>query len=158
MSNFTVNGVYTYSSSNVYSYLGIVPSNQRQLQEAFREYHITPTGTDWDLKRLKNAIYEDYSTQVKEQIENQNQNTPVIPWSGLLAQIGIQATGDYEKDYNAFNNAIKLLSQSAVDGQAMSYFASLRSEADIAFGLSNRPAEQSSNVPNFYDFMEDNVF
>ena len=158
MSNFTVNGVYTYSSSNIYSYLGRIPSNERLLQEAFREYRITPTGSDSDLKRLKNAIYADYSHQVQEQIENQNQNTPVVPWGGLLAQIGIRATGDYEKDYTAFNNAIHLLSQSAVDGQAMSYFASLRSEADIVFGINKPSSSQGQDVPNFNEFMKDNVF
>ena len=158
MSNFTVNGVYTYSSSNIYSYLGRVPNSSSDLKEAFEDYGITPTGSVNDLKKLKNAIYADYSLQVKEQIENQNQNTPVVPWGGLLAQIGIQATGDYEKDYAAFNNAIQLLSQSAIDGQAMAYFAGLRSEADVAFGLSNKPTSSSTSVPNFYEFMGENLF
>ena len=51
----------------------------------------------------------------------------------VCAQIGVRATGDYEKDYAAFNSAIQLLSQSAIDGQAMTYFAGLRSEASRIF-------------------------
>ena len=57
-----------------------------------------------------------------------------------------QATGDYEKDYAAFNNAIKLLSQSALDGQAMTYFAGLRSEASRAFGLANKPGDAQAPI------------
>ena len=82
---------------------------------------------------------------VQEQIKNQN-NEKVIPWAGIMAQIGIQATGDYDKDYAAFNNAIQLLSQSAIDGQAMTYFAGLRSEAQQAFGLSNKPEAQEAPI------------
>ena len=37
MSNFTVNGVYSYSRANIYSYLGRVPSNEKRLEEAFDE-------------------------------------------------------------------------------------------------------------------------
>ena len=90
-------------------------------------------------------MYENYSKQVQEQINNQN-NQQSIPWASLCAQIGIQATGDYDKDYAAFNNAIQLLSQSAIDGQAMTYFAGLRSEAQQAFGLTNRPAAQDAPI------------
>lgn len=138
MSNFTVNGVYSYTSANIYSYLGRVPSSEAQLKRAFDEFDITPTGKVSDLEKLDSAMYREYSKQVQEQIDNQN-NQQVVPWASLCAQIGIQATGNYEKDYAAFNNAIQLLSQSAIDGQAMAYFAGLRSEASRAFGLSNKP-------------------
>lgn len=132
MSNFTVNGVYSYTSSNIYSYLGRVPANEITLKRAFDEYNITPTGKTDDLKKLDRAMYAEYSEQVQEQIANQN-GEKVVPWAGLCAQIGVRATGDYEKDYAAFNNAIQLLSQSAIDGQAMTYFAGLRSEASKVF-------------------------
>lgn len=145
MSNFTVNGVYSYTSANIYSYLGRVPSNENTLKRAFDEFGITPTGKESDLEKLNSAMYQEYSTQVQEQIQNQN-NQQVIPWAGLCAQIGIQATGDYDKDYAAFNNAIQLLSQSAIDGQAMAYFAGLRSEASRAFGLSNKPSGGDSPI------------
>lgn len=151
MSNFTVNGVYQYTSANLYSYLGRVPTSSRALKEAFQEYGIKPTGTSSDLTKLKHAMYSDYSTQVKEQINNQNAEKNVVPWAGLLAQIGIQATGDFQKDYAAFNDAINLLSQSAIDGQAMTYFAGLRSEASKVFGLSNMPAGQQETL-SFYAF------
>ena len=150
MSSFNVLGV-TYTSAMLNSYLGRVPTSNRALQEAFREYGIKPTGSTSDLKRLKNAMYEDYSAQVKEQINNQKEEQNVIPWKGLLAQIGIQATGDMGKDYAAFNDAIKLLSQSAVDGQAMAYFAGLRSEASQVFGLSNMPAKDQETL-SFYAY------
>lgn len=138
MSNFSVNGVYNYTSANIYSYLGRVPSSETKLKEAFNEFGITPTGKVDDLQKLDKAMYAEYSEQVQNQIANQN-GEKVVPWAGLCAQIGVQATGNYEKDYAAFNNAIQLLSQSALDGQAMTYFAGLRSEADKVFGLSNKP-------------------
>lgn len=148
MSNFTVNGVYSYTSSNIYSYLGRVPINSTKLEQAFDEFGITPTGSTDDLKKLNRAMYAEYSSQVQEQIDNQN-NKQVIPWASVCAQIGIQATGDYDKDYAAFNNAIQLLSQSAIDGQAMTYFAGLRSEASQVFGLSNKPGDTEATVPYY---------
>lgn len=143
MSNFTVNGVYSYTSSNIYSYLGRVPTNETKLKEAFRDFNIAPTGSTDDLKRLNTKMYEEYSTQVQEQIKNQN-NQQVCPWAALCAQIGVQATGDREKDYAAFNNAIQLLSQSAMDGQAMTFFAGIKSEAQRVFGLTKDEPQQIS--------------
>lgn len=133
MSNFSVNGVYTYSSANIYSYLGRVPANERKLEQAFRDFNVVPTGKVDDLKKLEKAMYAEYSEQVQNQIANQN-SEKVVPWASLMAQIGVQATGDKEKDYAAFNSAIQLLSQSAIDGQAMTYFAGLKSEAQKVFG------------------------
>ena len=128
MSNFTVNGVFSYTSANIYSYLGRVPSSSAKLEEAFDEFNITPTGTVDDLRKLDRAMYSEYSEQVQNQIENQK-GEKVVPWASLCAQIGVKAAGDYEKDYAAFNDAIKLLSQSAIDGQAMTYFAGVLSSA-----------------------------
>ena len=145
MSNFTVNGVYSYTSANIYSYLGRVPANERTLEKAFDEFNVTPTGKTDDLKKLDKAMYAAYSEQVQNQIANQN-NEKVVPWAGLMAQIGVQATGDYEKDYATFNNAIQLLSQSAIDGQAMTYFAGLKSEAQRVFGLSNNPGAAQTPI------------
>ena len=99
MSNFTVNGVYSYTSANIYSYLGRVPSSSTKLEEAFDEFNITPTGSTDDLKKLDRAMYAEYSEQVQNQIENQK-GEKVVPWAGLCAQIGVKATGDYEKDIN----------------------------------------------------------
>ncbi|MBR2430754.1 hypothetical protein IKB17_04770 [bacterium] len=132
MSNFTVNGVYSYTTANIYSYLGRVPSDSTKLKEAFDEFNITPTGKKEDLKKLDKAMYAEYSEQVQNQIENQK-GEKVVPWANLCAQIGVKATGNYEKDYAAFNNAINLLSQSAIDGQAMAYFAGLKTEATRVF-------------------------
>ena len=145
MSNFTVNGVYAYTSANIYSYLGRVPSSSRKLEEAFNEFNIAPTGKTEDLKKLDKAMYAEYSEQVQNQIENQK-GEKVVPWASLCAQIGVQATGDYEKDYAAFNNAIQLLSQSAIDGQAMTYFAGLRSEASKVFGSSNNTEQAQAPI------------
>ena len=141
MSNFTVNGVYAYTSANIYSYLGRIPSNETRLKNAFDEFNITPTGSKDDLKKLDRAMYAEYSEQVQNQISNQNS-----------AQIGVRATGDYEKDYAAFTNAINLLSQSAIDGQAMTYFAGLKTEASRVFGLSNKPADTSPQIITFDTF------
>ena len=156
MSNFTVNGVYQYSSANLYSYLGRVPTNNAKLKDAFRDFGVRVTGSTEDLTKLKNAMYKEYSAQVKEQIDNQNADKQVIPWAGLLAQIGIQATGNYEKDYAAFNDAIKLLSQSAIDGQAMAYFAGLRSEASKVFASANMPQNQQETL-TFYAFQSQHL-
>ena len=148
MSNFTVNGVYSYSSANIYSYLGRVPSSERKLKEAFDEFNITPTGSVDDLKKLDRAMYAEYTEQVQNQIVNQN-NQQVIPWAKLMAQIGVQATGDREKDYAAFNNAIHLLSQSAIDGQAMTYFAGLRSEAQRVFNTGSDKTEEAISFETY---------
>jgi hypothetical protein len=145
MSNFTVNGVYSYTSANIYSYLGRVPSNSTKLEQAFDEFNITPTGKTDDLNKLDKAMYAEYSEQVQNQIANQN-GEKVVPWAGLCAQIGVQATGNYEQDYAAFNDAIKLLSQSAIDGQAMTYFAGLRSEASQVFGSANQAGNTQSPI------------
>lgn len=154
MSNFTVNainGVYSYSSANIYSYLGRVPTSERALKQAFNEYGIRLTGNESvDLKRLKNAMYEEYSTQVKEQIDNQQQEKNVVPWAHLLTQIGVQPTGKLEEDRQAFDNAIQLLSQSAIDGQAMAYFAGLRTEAKSIFAAYEQPNQQAPI--SFYEF------
>ena len=139
MSNFSVssiNGIFSYSSSNIYSYLGRVPANENRLRQLFNEYDVTPTGSNSDLKKLNNAMYSQYTEQVQAQIANQN-GEKVIPWAGLCAQIGVRATGDYDTDYAAFNSAIQLLSQSAIDGQAMAYFAGLKSEASKVFNQAN---------------------
>ena len=144
MSNFTVNamnGVYSYTGSNIYSYLGRMPSNEETLRRAFNEFHVALTGNEKaDLKKLNNAMYAEYSEQVQNQIANQNREK-VVPWADLMAQIGVQATGDREKDYAAFSNAIQLLSQSAIDGQAMAYFAGLKSEASKVFGEDTQGAK-----------------
>ena len=138
MSNFTVNGVYSYTSANIYSYLGRVPSSSTKLKETFDEFNVTPTGHKDDLKKLDKAMYAEYSEQVQNQIENQK-GEKIVPWGNLCAQIGVKATGDYEKDYAAFNNAINLLTQSAIDGQAMTYFAGLKTEASKVFATGNKP-------------------
>ena len=149
MSGFSVNGVngtFSYTSANIYSYLGRVPKNEVTLQRAFKKFDVYPTGNNKkDLTKLNTAMYEEYSAQVKEQIENQQNSQQVVPWASLCAQIGVKATGNYEKDYAAFNEAIRLLSQSAFnDGQAAAYFAGLKSEAAKVFGLSNIPGEAKS--------------
>ena len=149
MSSFNVLGV-TYTSAMLNSYLGRVPTSNRALQEAFREYGIKPTGSTSDLKRLKNAMYQDYSAQVKDQIKNQEEKQSVAPWEGIFAQIGLKATGDLEKDRLAFDNAINLLSQSAMDGPAMTYFAGLRSEARAIFSSYDAPDQQKPI--SFYTF------
>lgn len=149
MSNFTVNGVYSYNSSNIYSYLGRIPANSTKLEEAFEEFGIKPSGETSDLRKLNNAMYAEYSEQVQEQIANQN-SEKVIPWANLCAQIGVQATGNYEQDYAAFNSAIQLLSQSAIDGQAMAYFAGLRSEAARVFA----PQVENHKAPITYEMFK----
>lgn len=151
MSNFSIHtnyGDYSYNRSYLYMYLGKVPTSETKLKEAFSEFNVTPTGKVDDLKKLESRMYADYSNQVQQQIENQN-NQQVCPWASLCAQIGVQATGNYEKDYAAFNNAINLLSQSAMDGQAMAFFAGLKSEAQTVFGF-NKPEDQPKMTFEMY--------
>ena len=150
MSNFTVDGVYSYTSSYIYSYLGLKPSSSAALERTFNEFGVTPTGNQDDLEKLNTAMYDEYSKQVQNQIDNQN-SRQVVPWAGLCAQIGIQATGNHDEDYAAFNNAIQLLSQSAIDGQAMTYFAGLRTEAQSVFGAVNQPSGNGISM-TYHDF------
>ena len=152
MSNFSVNlnGVYFYDTHRVSSYLGLRPASDTKLKDAFETFNIDPTGKDTDLKDLNTAMYRQYTNQVQSQIENQN-NQQAVPWASLCQKIGVQVTGNYNTDYAAFNNALQLLTQSAVDGQAMTYFASLKSEAANAFGLSNKPTDalQTMSYQNY---------
>jgi hypothetical protein len=128
----------------------MVPTNSTKLKETFEEFEVRPTGDAYDLKKLDTKMYERYTAQVQSQIENQN-NQQNVPWASLCQKIGVQVTGDYNTDFTAFNNAMHLLSQSAVDGQAMTYFATLKSEAASAFGLSNKPTDALS-VMSFQNY------
>ena len=87
-----------------------------------------------------------------KELENQKAEK-TIPWAGLCAQIGVRATGNYEKDYIAFLEAVNLLSQSAIDGQAMTYFAGLKTEANRVFA-ENNPEKQQQNTQTFSDFQK----
>ena len=149
MSNFTVNGVFNYSPANIYSYLGRVPRSSTSLENAFDEFNITPTGNPDDLRKLQNAMYAEYSEQVQSQIKNQK-GEENVPWAGVCAQIGVKATGNYEQDLLAFNNAITLLSQSAIDGQAMSYFAGLKTEAMRVFNVNEKPQNTTPVTFNMF--------
>jgi len=138
MSNLTVSGIYgtfTYTTTDVYRYLpnSQITTNQ-DLKNAFVDFNITPTGdARYDLQKLNNAVYQEYSTQVKEQMKNQN-NEQVVPWASVCEQIGVPVTGDKDKDRAAFQEAMNLLSQSVIDGQAQTYFAGLKTEAQSVFG------------------------
>ena len=159
MSNFSVNlnGVYNYNAHKVYSYLGMLPMNDKHLKDAFKTFNVVPKGRETDLKELNTAMYKQYTNQVQNQIENQNsQNT--VPWASLCQKIGVKVTGDYATDYAAFTNALHLLSQSAIDGQAMTYFASLKSEAADAFGLSNKPSSNTAETMSFHDYQAKFLF
>lgn len=144
MSNFSANGVFNYSNYGIYSYLGRVPL-EKNVEKALNKYGIQSIGDNGELKQTE--MFEDYSNQVQSQIENQTCQVN-IPWANLCAKIGIQATGNYEQDYAAFNNAIQLLSQSSYDGQAMAYFAGLKSEARAVFSKNNI-AKKATTIPSY---------
>jgi len=159
MSNLTVSGIYgtyTYATSDVSKYLNNAQLTRQDLQNAFSDFSITPTGNaSYDLQKLNKAVYEEYSTQVKEQMKNQNEEQ-AVPWAGICKQIGVPVTGDKDTDYAAFQEAIKLLSQSAYDGQAQTYFAGLKTEAQSVFGqkldLQNNPTQSYTKYIQNYNW------
>ena len=59
MSNFTVNGVYSYSSANIYSYLGRVPSSSQKLEEAFNEFQGIISKLPEHFRHLADHVQED---------------------------------------------------------------------------------------------------
>ena len=148
MSNFSVNKIFSYDSARIYSYLGHLPSNEKKLEYAFKKYSITPTGQQYDLKRLNEKMYSDYSNQVQKQIENQN-NSGSVAWAKSCEKIGVKCTGNYENDLAAFNDAIKSLMQNAPNGEAMAYFAGVESEARAIF-RNNQP--QPQKVETYLNF------
>ncbi|MCQ2754607.1 MAG: hypothetical protein MJ231_06130 [bacterium] len=149
MSNFTVNGIYSYTSSQVYSYLGNFNINNNKLKDAFREFGIAPTGKTSDLQRLNRAIETKYS-HVKEQVKNQTNNQQNIAWASVCGKIGVNVTGDYEKDRAEFFNAIQLLSQNAPNGEVQSYLAGIKTEAMSVF--SKNPTSQGPKQVSFNEF------
>ena len=152
MTNFAVNGV-NYNSMNVYAYLGNITSGTR-LKEAFRHYNITPHGKVDDLQRLKNAMYTDYTHQVQSMAQNQQTQQTQEPWVALCQKIGLSATGDYQTDKMKFDQELARMQNSYLTPEMMSFVAMLKSEAQVAFALSNNPQAPVQNRPveSFSDF------
>lgn len=142
-------GSFSYSSS-LYKKLDTGLTDV-QIQELMKKYGIKPTGNkSADLQALYQAMCADIvsSTNANQYVANQNQNTQNcthakaasaetnVPWAALMAQVGLTATGNYDKDYEAFNDRIEAMQQSlsgrdAQEGDA--YIAQLQAEASVVF-------------------------
>ena len=142
MTNFSVNGVQ-YDRMQVYMYLGNV-LNQDKLKRTFKDYHIVNTGSANDLKKLNDAMYQDYTKQVQNLAANQNNEEVTAPWVNLCKRIGVPTTGNYDTDLAAFRDGIEKMKQSHLTPELMSLLASVESEAQTVFSLSANDGYKAS--------------
>ena len=79
-------------------------------------------------------MYGDYSQQAAADAARQAANTPEtrFPWEGVMAKIGLAATGDLDTDRANFEAALRQLTQVA-QGEQQAYLAQLKYEAQAAF-------------------------
>ncbi len=129
-----INGIYDYGATYQRQFFGSTISPAK-LNELMREYNIRQTGDAYtDIKELYKAMYGDYSQQAAADVARQTANTPEMrfPWEGVMAKIGLAATGDLNTDRANFEAALNQLTQIA-QGEQQAYLAQLRYEGQTAF-------------------------
>lgn len=151
---------YSYSTAVENQYFGTSIS-ESQLQILMDRYMIKQTGdSEIDLRALYNAMYPEASSkaqsssasastnqsqktqsgQENQAIDAQNANN--VPWANLMNQVGLYATGDMTKDYEAFGDKIsQMQSSGATDSKMQATINQLVAEAAIVFV---QPDDQSS--------------
>ena len=116
------------------------------------EYHIRQTGDAYtDIKELYRAMYGDYSQQATVTANaqyNAQKSAMRFPWEGVMAKIGLAATGDYEKDKAAFESALAQLTQIA-QGEQQAYLAQLQHEGRSAFNAAMPQAPANPEVSGY---------
>lgn len=143
ISNYSYVYSTTYDTTEQYKYFKGVISNA-QIKELMLKYGIVQTGDSvTDLRALYNAMYADAKEEVIGNIAStapqQSQQTPPpqqqseAPWTTLMSQIGLTATGNFSQDYGLFQNRIMTMQASAQTPQERANIAQLQSQASIVF-------------------------
>ena len=148
-----INGIYDYGATYQRQFFVSTISPQK-LNELMDEYGIKRTGNAYsDMKELYKAMYGDYSQQATAAAAYQAGQQPEMryPWEGVMAKIGLAATGDYEKDKAAFESALRQLTQIA-QGDQQAYLAQLQHEGRAAFS-SGAPDAPPVQTVSGYDIM-----
>ena len=148
-----INGIYDYGATYQRQFFGSTIS-AKKLNELMEEYGIHQTGNAYtDINELYKAMYRDYSQQATAIAAQQAEQQPEMrfPWEGVMAKIGLAATGDYATDKTAFDSALRQLTQIA-QGDQQAYLAQLQHEGKAAFSAAVPDAPQQQAVSG-YDIM-----
>ena len=139
-----INGIYDYGATYQRQFFGSTISSAK-LNELMQEYNIRQTGDAYtDIKELYKAMYGDYSQQAAANVAQQPAAPPPqYPWEGVMAKIGLAATGNLETDRANFEAALRQLTQVA-QGDQQAYLAQLRYEGQTAFST---PVAQPAAPP-----------
>lgn len=133
---------YNYSTIE-YNYFGTTISNSR-LEDLMKQYGLNPTGDpDIDIKALYQAMHSSASSTISkaqaaadEQANSQTTaalNSMNAPWATLMSQIGLYATGDFDTDFQSFNDRISAMSVNANSQQDKAAINQLQAQASIVF-------------------------
>lgn len=159
----SVNAISSYSSATQYQYFSSAVSDD-QVQSLLQQYGLIPTGDDsTDLQALYEAMYAAAQTNVtssssatdnSQQSQNSQatdaENSTNIPWSDLMSQVGLYASGDYTTDYEAFNDKITSMQASgALSQQDQATINELLSEASIIFVQPTDSSSQTSTQSSY---------
>lgn len=151
-----VSGNY-YSVVAQYRYFDTGISDN-QIQYLMQQYGISPSGDpDLDLEELYDAMYADAKTTVGKNVSNAQQayedrmqaaqqTTTNVPWANLMTQAGLHVSGDYKKDYQAFNDKIFQMKISASTPQDKAMISQMISQAEIVFNQPKSESEPSAPV------------
>lgn len=130
-----VNGVYQYTSSNQVQFFNGTISNDK-LNYLMQQYGITQTGNSYtDMKALYSAMHG-YFSQYGAIDPSQGSNQPSqaqIPWAGLMNNIGLQVTGQIDKDYSSFKNTVDFLTANAKTPNEKAIMQQLSMQAQSVF-------------------------
>lgn len=159
----TVGAITYYSPSTQYRYFDTTISDA-QIQNLMKKYGISQTSdSDQDLNALYQAMYSDAKTSTSssqtssvghnkhsQQIQAADAQNPVnVQWATLMMQVGLYPTGDFDTDYNEFQNKIFAMQTSAVSQQEKASINQLIAEATIVFvSPSTSASEMPSQTPN----------
>ncbi len=153
---------YEYSTSTEYKYFGTTVSENR-LNELMVRYGIRQTGdSEKDLRALYAAMYAESVTELESAQATTNsgnqgsqptqstlaQNSSNVPWATLMGQVGLQATGNYETDYAAFNDKISLMQSAALSPQDKASVDQLTAEAAVVFVPPEQSTAQAASSQN----------
>lgn len=133
-----------YSPTIQYRYFDTTISDE-QITSLMQQYGITATGNaDIDLEELYDAMYASAQATSNKTVSNAQkaqedamqqaqQPTINVPWANLMIQAGLSVSGDFKKDYQAFNDKIFQMKISATSPQDKAIISQLISQAEIVF-------------------------
>ncbi|MFA7657937.1 MAG: hypothetical protein WCY19_00725 [Candidatus Gastranaerophilaceae bacterium] len=155
---------YNYDTTDQYKFFNTVVSDER-LQQLMERYGIIQTGDSYnDLHALYLAMYPEAvadataaqassgskqaqpAQQASQAAAAQSSNN--VPWANLMSQIGLSATGSFERDYNEFNQRISLMQINAFSPQDKAMVAQLQAQARVVFVQQSAQAQSSQAQTN----------